>query len=163
MGSHCLGDAGQLAVSGMLHPLASLMRFEDMLPSDSDFTMVDLGSCCGFFSLQTAVAFPGAFVVGVEGSVGIGNGTQGVAGSEDQIIATPAIQTHLYGAQRASKGDHRMGDAVMMHVQTSSKPGKKWCALAEPKENLQSHCELPGSKTRLQDISERTLWDGAWK
>mmetsp|Transcript_2454 Transcript_2454/g.5295 ORF Transcript_2454/g.5295 Transcript_2454/m.5295 type:complete len:517 (+) Transcript_2454:103-1653(+) len=71
------------------------MELHEMLPNGGDITVVDLGSCCGFFSLQTAVAFPDALVVGVEGSVGIGNGTQGVDGNEERIIATQAIQTHL--------------------------------------------------------------------
>mmetsp|Transcript_24889 Transcript_24889/g.45688 ORF Transcript_24889/g.45688 Transcript_24889/m.45688 type:complete len:523 (+) Transcript_24889:76-1644(+) len=81
---------------------AIVLEMQDMLPGDSDFTMIDLGSCCGFFSLQTAVAFPQAFVVGIEGSVGIGNGTQGIGGNEDQIIATQAIQTHLRWIQNLS-------------------------------------------------------------
>lgn len=59
------------------------------------FSLLDLGSCCGFFSLQAAAGYPQALVIGVEGSVGIGNGTTGVGGSEDQIIATKAVQTHL--------------------------------------------------------------------
>jgi len=59
------------------------------------FSLVDLGSCCGFFSLQAAAGYPDSLIAGVEGSVGIGNGTSGVTGSEDQIIATKAVQTHL--------------------------------------------------------------------
>lgn len=62
---------------------------------ENAFTLVDLGSCCGFFSLQVAAGYPQATVVGVEGSVGIGNGTSGVDGTQDQIIETRAVQTHL--------------------------------------------------------------------
>jgi len=62
---------------------------------EAPFNMVDLGSCCGFFSVQAAAAYPQAFVIGVEGSVGVGNGTTGLDGTQDQIIETKAIQTHL--------------------------------------------------------------------
>ncbi|OLP92237.1 hypothetical protein AK812_SmicGene25988 [Symbiodinium microadriaticum] len=62
---------------------------------EAPFSLIDLGSCCGFFSLQAAVAYPQASVFGVEGSVGIGNGTTGLDGTQDQIIATKAVQTHL--------------------------------------------------------------------
>lgn len=57
--------------------------------------IVDVGSCTGFFTLQTAHHHPDAEVIGVEGSVGIGNGTVGMAGSVRQILRTPAVQTHL--------------------------------------------------------------------
>ncbi|CAK9054851.1 unnamed protein product, partial [Durusdinium trenchii] len=67
---------------------------------EAGFTLLDLGSCSGFFSLQAAVAYPNAQIVGVEGSVGIGNGTLGVDGSQEQIIETRAIQTHLKWIQR---------------------------------------------------------------
>eukprot|EP00913_Durusdinium_trenchii_P016294 g15313.t1 len=52
---------------------------------EAGFTLLDLGSCSGFFSLQAAVAYPNAQIVGVEGSVGIGNGTLGVDGSQDGV------------------------------------------------------------------------------
>lgn len=71
------------------------MELERMFRGDKRFTLLDLGSCCGFFSLQAAAGFAEAQVVGIEGSVGIGNGTTGVGGSEDQIIATKAVQTHM--------------------------------------------------------------------
>jgi hypothetical protein len=61
---------------------------------DESFSLLDLGSCHGFFSLQAAVGYPNSLVVGVEGSVGVGNGTTGLAGTEDDIISTKAIQTH---------------------------------------------------------------------
>lgn len=64
------------------------------------FTMVDLGSCNGWFSLQAAAGYRQATVLGVEGSVGIGNGTTGVEGTEDQIIATKAVQTHMHWLNR---------------------------------------------------------------
>lgn len=62
--------------------------------------MLDMGSCAGFFSLQAAVAYPAAMILGVEGSVGIGNGTIGVDGSQEKIIASEGIQTHLRWIQR---------------------------------------------------------------
>jgi hypothetical protein len=62
---------------------------------EAPFTLLDLGSCNGFFSLQAAAGYPEAIVMGIEGSVGIGNGTTGVQGTEDEIVATKAVQTHL--------------------------------------------------------------------
>jgi len=57
--------------------------------------LVDVGSCTGFFSLQAAFQHPEADVVGVEGSVGIGNGVVGMAGSVANVLQTPAVKTHL--------------------------------------------------------------------
>lgn len=67
--------------------------------SQGAFSLLDLGSCTGFFSLQAATAYPESLVVGVEGSVGIGNGTTGLEGKEDDIIATKAVQTHIQWAE----------------------------------------------------------------
>ncbi|CAK0823013.1 unnamed protein product, partial [Prorocentrum cordatum] len=53
------------------------------------FTLMDLGSCNGFFCLQAAQGYPEALVVGVEGSVGIGNGTTGVQGTEAPRAGPP--------------------------------------------------------------------------
>lgn len=63
--------------------------------TQAPFSVVDLGSCHGFFSLQTAAGYPQSLVVGLEGSVGVGNGTTGVQGKEEDIIETKACQTHL--------------------------------------------------------------------
>eukprot|EP00401_Gymnodinium_catenatum_P051355 CAMPEP_0117491408 /NCGR_PEP_ID=MMETSP0784-20121206/18050_1 /TAXON_ID=39447 /ORGANISM="" /LENGTH=398 /DNA_ID=CAMNT_0005286195 /DNA_START=99 /DNA_END=1292 /DNA_ORIENTATION=- len=57
--------------------------------------VVDVGSCTGFFSLQAAHWHEEADVVGVEGSVGIGNGKVGMVGSAREIMRTEAVQTHL--------------------------------------------------------------------
>eukprot|EP00929_Paragymnodinium_shiwhaense_P014468 TRINITY_DN122376_c0_g1_i1.p1 TRINITY_DN122376_c0_g1~~TRINITY_DN122376_c0_g1_i1.p1 ORF type:complete len:456 (-),score=90.58 TRINITY_DN122376_c0_g1_i1:53-1351(-) len=57
--------------------------------------IVDVGSCNGYFSLQAANQHSIADVVGIEGSVGVGNGTVGAAGSVRQILETPAVQSHL--------------------------------------------------------------------
>lgn len=62
---------------------------------DNPLRVVDVGSCTGFFTLQIAHAHPEADVVGVEGSVGIGNGSVGMAGAARQILRTDAVQTHL--------------------------------------------------------------------
>mmetsp|Transcript_36598 Transcript_36598/g.67069 ORF Transcript_36598/g.67069 Transcript_36598/m.67069 type:complete len:393 (-) Transcript_36598:39-1217(-) len=62
--------------------------------------VVDVGSCTGYFSLQVANAHPEADVIGVEGSVGIGNGTVGMAGSVRDILQTRAVQTHLRWLKR---------------------------------------------------------------
>jgi len=70
--------------------------------SDRPLRFIDVGSCTGFFSLQAAHAHPEADVIGVEGSVGIGNGTVGTAGSVRQIVHTAAVQTHLRWIQRLS-------------------------------------------------------------
>jgi len=67
---------------------------------DAPFSFVDLGSANGFFSLQAAYGYPNSLVIGIEGSVGVGNGTVGVSGTEDQIIATKAVQTHIRWAER---------------------------------------------------------------
>jgi hypothetical protein len=71
-------------------------------PGGKPFFLVDVGSCNGFFALQAAYGFPKAEVVGVEGSVGIGNGTTGMEGSTQQILGTQAVQTHLKWVQLLS-------------------------------------------------------------
>jgi hypothetical protein len=63
--------------------------------NENSFTLLDIGSCNGFFSLQTACGYQNCLVIGVEGSIGVGNGTTGLDGNEDDIIATKAVQTHL--------------------------------------------------------------------
>jgi len=68
--------------------------------SEQYLRIVDLGSCTGFFSLQAAHYHRNADIIGVEGSVGVGNGTVGMAGSARQILATDAVQTHLRWIQR---------------------------------------------------------------
>lgn len=68
-------------------------------PKGKPFFLVDVGSCNGFFALQAAYGFPKAEVIGVEGSVGIGNGTTGMEGSTQQILGTAAVQTHLKWVQ----------------------------------------------------------------
>jgi len=67
---------------------------------DRPLRVVDLGSCSGYFALQVASRHPEADVVGIEGSVGIGNGTAGVQGGTQQILSTEAAQTHLRWIQR---------------------------------------------------------------
>jgi len=67
---------------------------------DRPLRVVDLGSCSGYFALQVASRHPEADVVGIEGSVGIGNGTVGVQGGTQQILSTEAAQTHLRWIQR---------------------------------------------------------------
>jgi len=72
--------------------LADMLR---QCAGDHPRRIIDLGSCTGFFSLQAAYHHPEADVVGIEGSVGIGNGTAGMTGSVSQILATDAVQVHL--------------------------------------------------------------------
>jgi len=81
---------------------------------ESPFTMVDLGSCSGYFSLQTAANFPASNVVGIEGSVGIGNGTAGVTGSSGKqgIMETKAVQTHVRWIERLGLGNCHVGVEV---------------------------------------------------
>lgn len=62
---------------------------------DRPLRVLDLGSCHGFFSLQVAHWHQEADVVGIEGSVGVGNGTAGVLGTSENILQTRAVQTHL--------------------------------------------------------------------
>eukprot|EP00928_Gymnodinium_smaydae_P072075 TRINITY_DN554_c5_g1_i1.p1 TRINITY_DN554_c5_g1~~TRINITY_DN554_c5_g1_i1.p1 ORF type:complete len:654 (+),score=135.93 TRINITY_DN554_c5_g1_i1:71-1963(+) len=71
------------------------VELEAAFAEDEEFSLVDLGSCMGFISLQAAVAYPRCVVVGIEGSVGVGNGTTGVQGTSDEIVQTKAVQTHL--------------------------------------------------------------------
>mmetsp|Transcript_49653 Transcript_49653/g.142017 ORF Transcript_49653/g.142017 Transcript_49653/m.142017 type:complete len:486 (-) Transcript_49653:122-1579(-) len=68
--------------------------------SERPLRIVDVGSCTGFFSLQAASGHPEADIVAVEGSVGIGNGTVGMAGSARAILKTEAVRTHLRWIQR---------------------------------------------------------------
>jgi len=71
-----------------------------MLAAEGRHRIVDLGSCTGFFSLQLANQHPNVDVIGIEGSVGIGNGSVGMDGSPLQILFTPAVQTHLKWIQK---------------------------------------------------------------
>eukprot|EP00929_Paragymnodinium_shiwhaense_P079264 TRINITY_DN41254_c0_g1_i1.p1 TRINITY_DN41254_c0_g1~~TRINITY_DN41254_c0_g1_i1.p1 ORF type:complete len:604 (+),score=126.63 TRINITY_DN41254_c0_g1_i1:110-1921(+) len=75
-------------------------EMERIFGQHSAFTIVDLGSCSGFFSVQAAVGYPQCTVVGVEGAVGVGNGTVGVQGTQAEIIETKAVQTHLSWIQK---------------------------------------------------------------
>merc|ERR1719359_1628249 len=49
-----------------------------------EFTLIDVGSNNGYFSLQVAKRFPSAIVIGVEGAVGIGNGSLGTRNADWQ-------------------------------------------------------------------------------
>jgi hypothetical protein len=58
--------------------------------------MLDLGSNNGYFSLQTAAAFPESVVIGIEGSVGVGNGSVGTSRCDWKALSkTGAVRTHL--------------------------------------------------------------------
>lgn len=60
------------------------------------FTLLDVGSNNGYFSLQTAAAFPESTVIGIEGSVGVGNGSVGTSRCDWQALSkTDAVRTHL--------------------------------------------------------------------
>lgn len=67
----------------------------------SYFSVIDLGSNFGFFSVQTAGVFPEALVIGVEGSTGIGNedltqsGKQSGKSQDGSIAQTAAIKSHI--------------------------------------------------------------------
>lgn len=83
--------------------LALQPHLAEMLAACGDerpLRVVDVGSCTGFFALQVAHRHPEADVVGVEGSVGVGNGTVGMAGTARQILRTHAVQTHLRWIRR---------------------------------------------------------------
>jgi len=67
----------------------------------NNFSVIDLGSNAGFFSIQTAGTFPQAVVIGVEGSVGVGNGG-GIDGSSGPnsntcsgLRSSLGVQNHL--------------------------------------------------------------------
>jgi len=71
-------------------------RFGRSGARDTAFTLVDVGSNHGYFALNTALRFPASEVIGVEGSVGIGNGAVGSSTKDtSRIVATGAIRTHL--------------------------------------------------------------------
>lgn len=60
------------------------------------FSLVDVGSNHGYFSLNTALRYPNSFVLGIEGAVGVGNGTIGTCTRDaGRLVATSAIRTHL--------------------------------------------------------------------
>jgi hypothetical protein len=67
---------------------------------DRPLRVVDVGSCTGFMALQMAHQHKEADIVGIEGSVGIGNGGAGMQGTKDQILQTPAVQTHFHWIQQ---------------------------------------------------------------
>jgi hypothetical protein len=56
-------------------------------------SVIDVGSNFGYFSLQTAMHFPKAFVFGIEGSVGQGNGNMGM--QHEDVSQSPGVQNHL--------------------------------------------------------------------
>lgn len=76
------------------------VELEAAFGSEIPFSLLDLGSCMGFFSLQASLGYPQSVVLGIEGSVGVGNGTTGVQGNQDEIIGTKAVQTHLRWIQK---------------------------------------------------------------
>eukprot|EP00929_Paragymnodinium_shiwhaense_P077373 TRINITY_DN39831_c0_g1_i1.p1 TRINITY_DN39831_c0_g1~~TRINITY_DN39831_c0_g1_i1.p1 ORF type:complete len:305 (-),score=52.40 TRINITY_DN39831_c0_g1_i1:59-973(-) len=80
-------------------------RLEQLFGSSGggrSFRAVDVGSNYGFFSLQTALQHPAAEVVGIEGSVGVGNGKVGVTSDGDvsEILQTPAVENYLSWSHR---------------------------------------------------------------
>jgi len=67
-------------------------RFE----TSGAFSLVDVGSNHGYFSLSTALRYPNSFVLGIEGAVGVGNGTIGTCTRDaGRLVATSAVRTHL--------------------------------------------------------------------
>lgn len=91
--------------------------------------VVDLGSCSGYFALKAAHRHPEADVVGIEGSVGIGNGTVGVQGTVRQILQTEAVQTHLRWIQRLKLTNGFLAPEVWdyVHVCNLAKTGRPIC------------------------------------
>lgn len=61
---------------------------------DGAFSVVDVGSNFGYFSLQTAMHLPKSFVFGIEGSVGAGNGHLGNSGQE-HIQESAGVLNHM--------------------------------------------------------------------
>lgn len=63
---------------------------------DAKISVLDIGSNSGYFSLCMARRFPGSEVVGIEGSVGVGNGDLGISTrNPGRLAATTAVQKHL--------------------------------------------------------------------
>lgn len=76
--------------------------------------VIDLGSCSGYFSLILAKEFPHIqSVVGVEGSVGLGNGTIGESGgNHTQITETQAVRIHSHFIQKLQLENCKIAPAV---------------------------------------------------
>jgi len=116
--------------TGRWHAMQPILA--DMLrqcAGDSPLRIIDLGSCTGFFSLQAAYHHPEADVVGIEGSVGIGNGTAGMTGSVRQILATDAVQVHLRWIQHLGLTNCFVAPEVwdLSHVSTLASHDRPIC------------------------------------
>eukprot|EP00747_Dinoflagellata_sp_TGD_P187332 gnl/TRDRNA2_/TRDRNA2_44913_c0_seq2.p1 gnl/TRDRNA2_/TRDRNA2_44913_c0~~gnl/TRDRNA2_/TRDRNA2_44913_c0_seq2.p1 ORF type:complete len:428 (+),score=61.16 gnl/TRDRNA2_/TRDRNA2_44913_c0_seq2:42-1325(+) len=60
------------------------------------FSLLDVGSNHGYFALNTSLRFPQSQVIGIEGSVGIGNGSLGTSTRDAQrLCVTGAVRKHL--------------------------------------------------------------------
>eukprot|EP00928_Gymnodinium_smaydae_P019711 TRINITY_DN17575_c0_g1_i1.p1 TRINITY_DN17575_c0_g1~~TRINITY_DN17575_c0_g1_i1.p1 ORF type:complete len:383 (-),score=64.87 TRINITY_DN17575_c0_g1_i1:388-1536(-) len=65
------------------------------------FSLVDVGSNHGYFCLNAGLRYPAAQVVGIEGAVGVGNGTIGTVTREPmRLAATSAARVHLQWVKR---------------------------------------------------------------
>lgn len=89
-------------------------------------TVVDLGSNNGYFSMQTAHLLPSSNVIGVEGAVGVGNGTMGTRTSKwRSLCGTTAIQTHLRWVQKLKQANCLLAPEVwdFDHITSLAKRG----------------------------------------
>lgn len=93
-----------------------LQQICDSLASNRPIRIIDLGSCTGFFALQAAYQHANADVIGVEGSVGIGNGAVGMEGNMRRILATSAVQTHLRWIKRLNLANCLIAPEVWDYV-----------------------------------------------
>jgi len=91
--------------------------------------LLDVGSCTGFFALQAANQHADLDVVGVEGSVGIGNGTVGTAGNIRAILQTYAVKNHLKWIQQLDLQNCRLAPEVWdyAHLRDLHAQGRPIC------------------------------------
>lgn len=90
---------------------------------------MDIGSCTGFFAIQAANQHPDLDVVGVEGSVGIGNGTVGTVGNIRAILQTYAVKNHLKWTQQLGLQNCRLAPEVWdyAHIRDLHAQGQPIC------------------------------------
>lgn len=151
-------------------------------------TLIDLGSNNGYFSLQAAHLLPRATVVGVEGAVGVGNGTMGTHTNRwRSLCQTTAIQTHLrwvqqlgirncllapevwdYNhvldlAQRGLRADAMLSLSVVHHIdEYSSKQYEEHESLSGAENKVEAFLQLLRRLLEIADLHLMELPDSPW-
>lgn len=109
-------------------PLAEMLAARSAA-STAPPRLIDVGSCTGFFAIQAANQHADLDVVGVEGSVGIGNGTVGNAGDVRDVLQTYAVKNHLKWIQQLGLQNCRLAPEVWdyVHVRELHAKGQPIC------------------------------------